>query len=295
MSAENKSRAARLLGVSRSSLYYQHKMDAKDELLRRRIEEVMTVHKGYGYRRVALHLGENKKRVQRVMKKFGLKPARRAKTPRKRADEGKEPQAYPNILKRVCPCVPNAIWASDFTYIWFQGSFIYLATVLDVFTGEVLGVNVATRHDTSLVLEALKRAMLREKGQLPNWFHSDQGSEFCAEAFQSVLKQGGCKISMSPKGSPWCNGQQESFFGRFKVEFGDFERFASLDELVEEIFAQVFYFNVLRIKTRLRLPPSEFRKKWDTQNSPTYTRLSTGYESPPTTPSCEEANNLALV
>jgi hypothetical protein len=68
---------------------------------------------------------------------------------------------------------------------------------------------------------------------------------------------------MNPKGAPWCNGSQESFFGRFKVEFGDFDRFDTFAELLEALYDMLHYFSNLRIKTKLKMPPVEFRKAWE--------------------------------
>jgi hypothetical protein len=67
---------------------------------------------------------------------------------------------------------------------------------------------------------------------------------------------------MSFKSSPWWNGSQESFFGRFKVEFGDFDRFESLPDLVEAIYQHLQYFSESRIKSKLKMSPAVFAKKW---------------------------------
>lgn len=74
---ESKTALAESLGVSRSGLYYKSKLKEKDWELKQEIEKVLREHKSYGYRRVALALGINKKRAQRVMKLFGIKPHRR--------------------------------------------------------------------------------------------------------------------------------------------------------------------------------------------------------------------------
>jgi transposase InsO family protein len=118
-------------------------------------------------------------------------------------------------------------------------TFVYLCTVIDVFTGEVLGFNISRTHDAGFVRLAIERAIQRTQ-TLPTWFHSDQGSEYASEYVRSWLTDRSVTISMNPKGSPWCNGSQESFFGRFKVEFGDFER----------------------IKSKLKMPPAELRETW---------------------------------
>lgn len=259
----SKTRLAKELGISRASLYYKHKLPEKDEALRREIEAVMLKNPGYGSPRVAIALNINDKRAARVMKKFGLKPARRAKTPRKPDDIGREPLDYPNILGKLSPIAPDVVWASDFTFIAYGGYHIYLCTVIDVFTGEVLGFNISRRHNAGFVKLAVERAIRKSGGIVPEWFHSDQGSEYVSDAVCGWLASLGVTISMNPKGSPWCNGSQESFFGRFKVEFGDFDRFDTLADLLEAIYDQLHYFTNLRIKTKLRMAPAQFRYKWE--------------------------------
>jgi transposase InsO family protein len=267
---------AKELGISRASLYYKRKIPDKDEELRRQIEEVMEQNPGYGSPRIAIVLKVNKKRIARVMKKFGLKPARRSKTPRKPQDQGNQPLSHPNILAKLSPLAPNVVWVSDFTFISYMGEFIYLCTVIDVFTGEVLGFNISRRHDSSFVRLAIERA-LQKTTKTPVWFHSDQGSEYDSDNIRQWLVAQGINISMNPKGSPWCNGSQESFFGRFKVEFGDFQRFNTYSDLLEELYSQLSYFSNIRIKTKLKMSPAEFRKCWEEQNK----KISTSYQSPP--------------
>lgn len=312
----SKSRLARELGVSRSGLYYRRKIPEKDEELRTAIELVMREHPGYGYRRVAIVLKINHKRISRVMRKYGLKPARRAKSPMNVLDRGREPAQYPDILSIFCPIEPDFVWVSDFTFISYNGEFIYLCTVLDVFTWEPLGFSISRRHDAEFVRLAIERAIVRV-GRCPSWFHSDQGSEYLAQEVCEWLEALSVAISMSPKSSPWRNGSQESFFGRFKVEFGDPERFATLPDLIEALYEHLHYFCNVRIKNRLKMSPAQFRRNWLdqqrmlTKSSPlvapgcelergvstlatprsdlnshihNFTGLSTSYESPPSTP-----------
>jgi hypothetical protein len=66
---------------------------------------------------------------------------------------------------------------------------------------------------------------------------------------------------MNPRGSPWCNGSQESFFARFKTEFGDLHRFETLADLLEALYVQLDYVSNRRIKTKLRMAPAQFREK----------------------------------
>ncbi len=291
----NKSHLAKDLGVSRGSLYYKHKLPLKDDILRREIEAVMARNPGYGSPRVAIALKINEKRAARVMKLFSLKPARRTiKTPYKPNEIGLNTQRRPCILSNLSPTAPNVVWVSDFTFIPFQGQFIYLCTVLDAFTGEVLGFNISRRHDASFVKLAIERAILKTGGNTPTWFHSDQGSEYASTTISEWLEDMDVIISMNPKGSPWCNGLQESFYGRFKVEFGHVARFETLADLLEALYEHLSYFSNVRIKTKLRMSPADFRIQWEINNTElqrilSFTgnpQLSTGYESPPGPPSC---------
>ena len=143
---------------------------------------------------------------------------------------------------------------------------------MDVFTGEVVGFNISRTHDANFVLLAIRRAIERT-GVVPQWFHSDQGSEYASSIVRNFLIARGISISMNPKSAPWCNGSQESYFGRFKVEFGEFDRFDTYAELLEELYQQLHYFTFERIKTKLRMSPAEFRQEWLAQQSKLFTQI----------------------
>jgi putative transposase len=278
------------LGVSRSMLYYQHRRPAKDEELRVAIEAVMLKHPSYGHRRIADALKINRKRVLRVMKLYNLKPARRCRTPCKLDDLGKEALNFADITRILSPIAPSVVWASDFTFIPYQGSFVYLATIIDLFTKEVVGAHVMIRHTSELPLTALKTALAQARQ--PDWFHSDQGSEYDSDVMLSQLAMHNIQVSMAPKASPWRNGSQESFFGRFKIEFGDPERFDTLARLIEAIYAFIAYYNSERIHTKLRMSPVQFKKLWLVkQQLTTFPQVI----SLPQTPSCRNSSSSANV
>lgn len=292
--SSNKTRLAAELGVSRASLYYRPKMPEKDEALRRAVESVMLKNPGYGSPRVAIALKVNEKRAARIMRKFGLRPARRCKTPTKLDDRGREALHYTNILSRLTPLAPDVVWASDFTFISYRGSFVYLCTVIDLFTGEVLGFNISRTHDARFVRTAIERAIQRTQ-MLPQWFHSDQGSEYASEFIRSWLTSQGIGISMNPKGSPWCNGSQESFFGRFKVEFGDFDRFDTYADLLEALYDHLRYFTNERIKTKLKMAPAAFRDIWEARQMDLLTAINSNSQVmslPPHPPPAQRAAQL---
>lgn len=254
---DSKTLIAKALGISRSAIYYQSKKLAKDWELKTKIEETLSNFPSYGYRRVALHLHVNKKRAQRVMKLFGVRAyRRRGRKPRKK---GFAKMFFPNLLKTNYPKHANHIWVSDFTYIPFKGKFLYLATVMDLFTREVVGWSVLTNHSASLVLEAIFTALNYHSS--PDIFHSDNGKEYGSRMFIRVLTEFGIHISRSQKSSPWENGYQESFYSQFKVDLGDPERFKTLGELVYEIHLLIWKYNHTRIHSALKMPPILFAKR----------------------------------
>lgn len=257
---EGKTSLARELGVSRASLYYQPKLPVKDLMLRAKIEQVLNKHKAYGHRRIAIELQINKKRVRRVMKLFGIKVKRQRKKPSKPKDLNQKPANIPNLVLGLTIDEPHQVWATDFTYLPYFGRFVYLATVEDVFTRQVVGWAVGIRHCKELVAYALLNAIDRQP--LPEIIHSDQGSEYRSEDYLKLLTSLAIRPSMSEKSSPWQNGYQEAFYSGFKLELGHPEIYPTLGELVEAIAQQIFYYNHERIHTALKCPPEIFAKRY---------------------------------
>ena len=245
---------AAMLGVSEATLYYKRKMPAKDEALRRDIEHILHEHPSYGHKRLAVHLGINKKRVRRVMKLFGMHPYRRRGRKYRRMKPQNE--KYPNLLQLISPTYEGCVWAADFTHLAYKGRDICTATVLDLFSRKVVGVAVATTHTAPLIIQALANALLGNSR--PVIFHSDNGSEYHAKSFRTMLTNLGISISRSAPGCPWENGYQESFYNQFKIDLGDPNRFESMGELVVEIYNTIYRYNTVRIHSALRMPPNQF-------------------------------------
>jgi len=257
-----KTELAKQMGISRASLYYIHRRPLVDEEIKHQIESVLSDHPAYGHKRIALELKLNKKRILRVMKKFGIKPYRRRKNPRKKADEGKQPAKYINLIETFCPIVPDLVWVSDFTYIRYKEKFIYLATIIDQYTREAVGWNISRFHNQELVLGAFEHAAKNTNHHLPDYLHSDQGSEYDSQAYTKIAEKLGVKISMSRKSSPWENPHQESYYSHFKVDLGDPNRFDQLGGLVEAIHGAINYYNTKRIHTKLKMTPQRFRERY---------------------------------
>lgn len=262
-----KTKLSEEMGLSRQALYYKHKQPEKDLLTKEEIEKVLKDHPSYGHKRIAIELTINKKRVLRVMKIFNIKPyKRRIKHPLKPDDLKKLPAEYKNEIKYLCPIKPNVIWAGDFTYIKFHNQFIYLATIIDVFTREIIGWTVSGKHDRFMVLDAYNMAK-QKTGLVPIYHHSDQGSEYDSCDYANTLEKDKVIISMSEKGHPWENGFQESFYSNFKLDLGWTNQFETLPELIEAIHLQIYYYNTKRIHTKLKTNPQSFRVQYHIKRS----------------------------
>jgi transposase InsO family protein len=244
------------MGVSRGSLYYVSRQDKKDWALKVRMEEVLHEHPSYGSRRLAITLDIGRPRAQRVMRKYGIKPYRRRG---RRYKKSKSKRHFPNLLLGVMPSYAGHVWATDFTEIAFRDAKLYVSTIIDLFTRELMGIHVGTRKGSPLTVATLANALFHHPK--PTIFHSDNGSEYEAKVFIAMLEQYGITISRSRPGSPWENGYQESFYDKFKVDLGDPNRFKSLGELVAEIYRTLWEYNHTRIHSALKMPPSVFAEQ----------------------------------
>ena len=249
---------AEKFGCSRSSLYYIPKQVPKDEELRDRIKNVMQDNPAYGYRRVAMALNLWPNQVHRVMKRYHLQPRIQRKRRKYEQNKGEEPHHAPNLMAFLSPCVPNFMWAGDFTHFELtRRRMIYLATVIDVYTRQIIGWNIGRHHTAALVIEALEDAF-RTRGMTPCIFHSDHGSEYTSHECVLWLTSHGVKVSLSPKGKPWNNGKKESFYNNFKLELGETKRIDTIPDFHDAVTRQMYYYNHKRIHSKIEMAPQAF-------------------------------------
>ena len=248
------------MNINSKNLHYQSKKEVKDLIVKKQIEDVFKDHPAYGHRRLAIQLKMNKKKIRRIMKKFGLRPPRLWYQKKYLTVQNKQyADEFNNLIKDIINPQANEIWASDLTYLKYQERFLYLAAIQDIATKEVVACNLGNRHNSDLVLKTIKEAVLRQK-KVPKIFHSDRGKEFLSENCIKYFNNLGTKISVSDTGSPWQNGHAESFFSRFKAETGDLNRFEDLGELTEYVYQFINYYNNERIVTRLKTSPVKYKQ-----------------------------------
>lgn len=249
---------AKKLGISRASLYYTHKQEKKDEELLEIIKQVMKENPSYGHRRIAIALGINHKKALRVMKKFNLFPALRRIKSKYNFSGAKTVKTEINLIKNICPISPNIIWVTDFTYIRFKNKFVYLATVLDVFSRKVIGWHLSLKQDSKLTQKAIEEALKQGK---PGILHSDRGAQYQDRKLIKLLEKFDIQHSKSDKSSPWQNSWQESFYSQFKLELNGTGKYPDYQSLIDAISSQIEYYNFRRIHSKLRTSPQKFLDK----------------------------------
>ena len=194
-------RQAKLLDMSRSSLYYQPQSLSESDLrLMRRIDAMHLEHPFAGARMLRdmlrlVGIDVGRKRVTTLMKTLSIEALyRKANTSRRNQAH----RIYPYRLRQLVIDRPNQVWAMDTTYIPMQRGFVYLTAVLDWATRRVLAWRLSNTLTADPCVEALEEAIL--KYGAPEIMNTDQGSQFTSSAFINVLEQNGIQISMDGKG-----------------------------------------------------------------------------------------------
>jgi putative transposase len=254
-------RQCELLGLSRSSLYYEPGGEAAEDLrLMRRIDEQYTARPFYGSRRMTAWLveqgeGVNRKRVQRLMRVMGLE-AIDPKPRLSRAGEGH--RIYPSLLRGVKVERPDQVWSTDITYVPMASGFMHLAAVIDWYSRYVIAWRLSNTLDGSFCLEMLDEAL---RGGRPDVFNTDQGVQFTAAAFTGKLEAAGVAVSMDGRGRALDNVFVERLWRGVKYEdiyIRGYERVAELHRGLARYFA---FYNDERLHQSLdyRTPAAVYR------------------------------------
>jgi putative transposase len=195
------SRQCGMLGIPRSSYYYQPQSTMPDELeLMRQIDEMYLQDPTSGSRSMKRQFKRqgqkvNRKRIQRLMRLMGIeaiypKPHTSRPHPQHRI--------YPYLLRNLNIDRPNQVWAADITYVPMVRGFMYLVAIMDWHSRKILAWRVSNTLEPSFCVEALHEA-LQQHGA-PGIFNTDQGAQFTSNVFTQVLKDHQVAISMDGRG-----------------------------------------------------------------------------------------------
>ena len=192
-------RQCALLGVSRSSIYYQPRAASTEDLsLMSEIDRQYLETPFFGSRRMKAWLDRrgmpvSRKRVQRLMRAMGLRAIYRRPSTSRRSPEH---SVYPYLLRNVRITRPNQVWAADITYLPMARGFLYLVAVMDWHSRYVLAWRLSNTLEAGFCADALEEALAKGRTEV---FNTDQGSQFTILEFTRVLQEWGVKISMDGK------------------------------------------------------------------------------------------------
>lgn len=269
-------RLCKMLGVSRSGYYVWRSGASKPPSSRARANEelgkaVVAIHeknrRSYGRPRIqrvllkrGIRVGAN--RLRRIMVQKGIW-GRRAK--RRRVYGADEQQApSPNLLQRNFNAEqPNRVWCGDITQYRIGTTWLYVATVIDLFSRRVVGLAFGPDANTDLTVRAMLDALKRRQPAPGLIFHSDRGVQYKAVRFRRLLASRGVVQSMSRKGNCLDNAVAESLFATLEFELARHRAWSSSLDAELEIRNFVFaFYNASRMHSRLDyLSPEQFEQK----------------------------------
>ena len=240
-------RQARLLGVSRSSVYYRPQPDSTEELdLLKRLDELFTENPVYGSRRMQVMLLREgvqvgRRRIRRLMRKLGLW----AITPKPDTSQPHpEHKIYPYLLRGMTIDQPNQVWATDITYIPMTKGFVYWVAVVDWYSRKVRSWRLSNTLTTDCCLDAVREAIWRHG--TPEIFNTDQGCQFTRAAFTGLLQEYGIRISRDGKGCWRDNVFVERLWRSVKYQEVYLKAYDSVGEAKTPLGAYLAFYNTRR-------------------------------------------------
>jgi putative transposase len=240
----------------------------QDKDLRAMIKDVFEESRSsYGARRIKHKLAlqgvdVSRRRILRLMTEADLCCKTKRKFKATTNSKHNKPVA-PNLLQRnFAASFPNQYWVGDITYIPTDEGWLYLATVIDLYSRKIIGWSMSSSLKADLVNNALLMAIWRRKPPKGLIWHTDQGSQYASDSHVKILKQHGIIQSMSRKGDCWDNAVAESFFHTLKVELIHQYKFKTREQAMKMIFEYIeIFYNQTRIHSANNyLAPTEFEK-----------------------------------
>ena len=185
----------------------------------------------------------SKKRIERLMKKVGIYAACKKKYRVTTDSKHTHPVAVNHLNRNFKVDKPNKFWIADITYIATKEGWLYLSTIMDLYSRKIVGWSMKNRITKYLVIEALDMAIKQRKPGRDLLLHSDRGSQYARYCYQALLSQKGIRCSMSRKGNCWDNAVMESFYHTLKMELIYLKKYKTRMEAKRDIFEfiEIFY------------------------------------------------------
>lgn len=261
------------LNVSSSGYYdwVDRPASATQSQNQRLVTKILCHHKAsrstYGAPRIQKDLvdaGEkvSRQRVARLMRKADIK-SKMARRFVVTTNSRKTTSPAPDRLQRNFRTQStNQAWVSDTTFIRTRQGWLFLATMIDLYSRKVIGWSMSDRNDTALVCDALRMASARRGSLQGVIVHSDQGSTYASASYQALLKENDMLCSMSRKGECHDNAVAESFFGTLKTELVEHEDYRTRQQAKQSLFEyiEVFYNRQRRHSYLGYISPAEYER-----------------------------------
>lgn len=206
----------------------------------------------------------SRKRLYKIQKEYRLYSKRKRKYKATTYSNHKLPVAENILNQNFKADKPGAVWVADISYIATREGWLYLATVKDIFTKEIVGYATADNMRTELCIKALENAIMRHKPSKGLIHHSDRGVQYCSCEYQAMLRRNNMICSMSRKGNCFDNACAETFFSTIKCEMLYNNTYSTREVARRDIFwyIEVFYNRKRRHQALGYLSPYEFKQKY---------------------------------
>ena len=266
------------LGVSRSGYATWKRHIPSDTAKRRKLlkDKIKKIydnsHQNYGAPKITRELrktGENisERTVGKYMKQMGIKAQwiRPWTVTTKDSDFSNELQ---NILdEQFNPERPNAVWCSDITYIWTMEGFVYLASIMDLYSRKIIAWTLSKTLETSCVIETINKAKAKRSTELPLIIHSDRGSQYVSKEYKQATAK--MSRSYSKKAFPWDNACIESFHSLIKREWLNSFKISNYKHAYRLVFEYLeTFYNTKRIHSHCDyMSPDDFERLYQQATS----------------------------
>lgn len=190
-------------------------------------------------------------RVRRLMKRLGLVVKIKRKYRVTTQSKHDLPVAGNELNREFSQTAPNQAWVADITYVWTVQGWLYLAVVMDLYSRRIVGWCMDRTMTQALAIRALMMAINLRQPKAGLMHHSDRGSQYCSEAYQTLLKQHSIRSSMSRKGNCWDNAVMERFFKSYKEEWIGDQVYYTRDAAIRDMQEYMKYYDGVRLHSTL--------------------------------------------
>ena len=264
-----------VLGVSPAGYYAWRTRPESQRAAANRdlVDDIQQVHREaygrYGSPRIHAELraqgrGASRGRIERLMRHHGIRAIMARQRRVRTTDSRHDFPIAANLLERnFTATAPNRIWLADITYVETDQGWLYLATVLDLYSRKIVGWAMCDHLRADLPLAALRMAISAQRPEAGLIHHSDRGVQYASAEYRKVIQSAGFQASMSRKGDCYDNAPMESFFHTLKTELVHHRHYATREQASRYIFAYIegFYNRTRRHSAIGYISPIEMELK----------------------------------